>query len=86
MEKYKITIKKSAAKELEAIPGNDLQRIIEKIQNLSINPRPPGVQKLSSLELYRIRQGNYRIIYTINDSIIEIVVIKIGHRKDIYNF
>lgn len=86
MEKYRLVIKKSAAKELENIPRHDLRRIINKIQDLSTNPRPPGAQKLSNFELYRIRQGDYRIVYTINDMIIEVHIIKIGHRKDVYNF
>lgn len=86
MAKFSIVIKKSAAKELETIPRQDLRRIISKIQDLSTNPRPPGAQKLSNFELYRIRQGDYRIVYTIDDTIIEVYVIKVGHRKDIYSF
>lgn len=86
MEKYRLVIKKSAAKELENIPRHDLRRIISKIQDLSTNPRPPGAQKLSNFELYRIRQGDYRIVYTIDDMIIEVHINKIGHRKDVYNF
>ena len=85
MEKYRLVIKKSAAKELENIPRHDLRRIISKIQDLSTNPRPPGAQKLSNFELYRIRQGDYRIVYTIDDMIIEVHINKIGHRKDVYN-
>lgn len=86
MEKYSIRIKKSAAKELAKIPQHDLRRIIDKIQSLAIDPRPVGSQKLSSFELYRIRQGDYRIIYNINDTEIVIEIIKIGHRRDIYKF
>ena len=84
MEKYSITIKKSAAKELEAIPKKDLQRIIKRIQALAENPRPQGSKKLSGKELYRIRQGGYRIVYTIEDKESLIDIFKIGHRREIY--
>lgn len=86
MVKYRIIVKKSAAKELEKVPQPDLRRIVGKIQNLAIDPRPVGSQKLSNFELYRIRQGDYRIIYNINDTEIIIEIIKIGHRRDIYKF
>ncbi|OGS25387.1 MAG: addiction module antitoxin [Elusimicrobia bacterium RIFOXYB2_FULL_50_12] len=86
MGKYSILVKKSAVKELEKVPQPDLRRIAGKIQNLAIDPRPVGSQKLSSFELYRIRQGDYRIIYSIDDTEILIEIIKIGHRRDIYKF
>lgn len=84
MVNYKLLIKKSAVKELEELPKMDLQRITQRIQNLSQNPRPLGCQKLSGAEKYRIRQGNYRVIYAIieNSQIVEIV--KVGHRRDVY--
>ena len=84
MVKYKILIKKSAAKELENIPRRDLKKIIDRIQSLANNPRPPGSQKLSQSELYRIRQGNYRIVYEIKDKELIIHVVKVGHRREIY--
>ena len=84
MVKYRILIKKSAAKELETIPKRDLKKIIGRIQSLANNPRPPGSQKLSRSELYRIRQGDYRIVYEIKDKELIIYIIKIGHRRDIY--
>lgn len=85
MAKYNIRIKPSAAKELELIPNKkDRQKIVTRIQMLADNPRPSGCQKLSSQERYRIRQGWYRIIYAIDDQLITIFVIKIGHRKDVY--
>jgi mRNA interferase RelE/StbE len=82
--KYKIYIKPSALKELHKIPRRDLSRIIDKIRRLSSDPRPSGCEKLSSDEKYRIRQGRYRILYVIEDNKLIIIVIKIGHRKDIY--
>ena len=84
MEKYKIEIKKSAVKELEAIPDKELKRIVKRIQNLSDDPRPPGCIKLSDKERYRIRVGNYRILYSIDDDILIVYVVKIGHRREIY--
>lgn len=84
MAKYKITIKKSAAKELEDIPKKDLRKIIKPIQSLAQNPRHQGVQKLSAKEQYRVRQGDYRIVYSIDDKKLIIDIVKIGHRREIY--
>lgn len=85
MEKFRIEISASAEKALKKIPKKDLGRIIEVIQHLAISPYPPGSRKLSGEEdTYRVRQGNYRIIYQIEDQRLLILVLKIGHRKDIY--
>ena len=68
MARYSLRIKKSARKELESIATKaDRQRIIKRIESLADNPRPPGALKLSGLERYRIRQGRYRILYTIEE-------------------
>ena len=84
MESYKIVIKKSAAKEIEKIEKKDRIRVIEKIRSLMFDPHPVGSKKLSGQEKYRIRQGNYRILYqVINDELI-INVVKVGHRRDVY--
>ena len=84
MESYRIVIKKSAAKEIERIEKKDRIRIVEKIRSLSADPRPPGSKKLSGQEKFRIRQGNYRILYQIIDDELIINVVKVGHRRDIY--
>ena len=85
MAKYSLRIQKSARKELESIPTKaDRRRIIARIQSLAENPRPPGSQKLSGQERYRVRQGRYRILYTIHDAILVVHVIKIADRKDVY--
>ncbi len=85
MAKYKLRIKKSAAKELEAIPRKaDRQRIIARIKSLADNPRPSGCKKLSGSERYRLRQGSYRIIYAIEDDELVVYVVKIGNRKHVY--
>ena len=84
MGKYKIYIKPTAVKELQKIPKRDVSNIINKIRSLSSNPRPPGCEKLSSDEKYRVRQGRYRIIYSIEEDKLVVLVIKIGHRKEVY--
>lgn len=84
MAEYKITIKKSAAKELENIPQKDLRKVIKRIRSLAKDPRPHGSQKLSGQEWYRIRQGGYRIVYSIKDKDFLIDVVKIGHRREVY--
>ncbi len=82
---YKIEFAKHAAKQFKALPRQEQQRLKNKIDHLEIDPRPPGVVKLSGEKnLYRIRVGNYRIIYSIQDSRLLILIVKIGHRKDVY--
>ncbi len=84
MAKYKISIKSTAAKELEDIPKKELRKIIKRIQSLAENPRTHGAQKLSGQEQYRVRQGDYRIVYSIKDKDSIIDIVKIGHRREIY--
>ncbi len=84
MAKYEILIKPSAAKEIEALPRKDRQRVVRRIVRLADNPRPPGCEKLSGQGKYRVRQGNFRIIYEIHDQNLLIVVVKVGDRKDVY--
>ncbi len=84
MANYKIFIKPSAAKELKRIPQKELKRITSKIQTLSEEPRPHGCEKLSAQERYRLRQGNYRIVYSIEDDKLIVYVVKIAHRRDVY--
>jgi mRNA interferase RelE/StbE len=84
MESYKIGFRTSAEKELRKLSAADLARLIERISALAGNPRPQGSQKLSAEEKYRIRQGDYRIVYSVDDREKAILIVKIGHRKDIY--
>jgi len=84
MEKYEIFFRESVYKDFRKIPKKDLQKILSKIQNLSLEPRPSGSEKLTGQELFRIRQGNYRILYSIQDNQLTIWVIKVGHRKESY--
>ena len=84
MGSYKLLIKPSAAKELEDVPRKDRLRLATKIRKLAKQPRPPGVEKLSGHDLYRVRHGNYRILYEIVDRDLTVTVIKIGHRREVY--
>ena len=84
MAEYKITVRKSAVKELENIPGKELQKIIKRIQALAQNPRPFGSQKLSEREFFRVRQGDYRIVYSIRGKDFVVNIVKIGHKREIY--
>ncbi len=84
MAEYEILFKESVYKDLKNIPKIDLKKILSKIEKLADDPRPPGSQKLTGLELHRIRQGVYRIVYSIQDNELIIHVVKVGHRKEIY--
>lgn len=80
MAKYKITFKKSVAKDLRVVPRSDIQKILSKINSLAENPRGEGCIKLSGGESYRVRQGLYRIIYEIKDGQLIVNVVKVAHR------
>ena len=84
MASYSLEIKRSAAKELAALPKQDRVRIITRIQALAHEPRPAGCEKLSGQERYRVRQGDYRILYEIHDDVLIVMVVRIGHRRDVY--
>ena len=84
MANYRLTFRKSVAKDLRSIPPNDLFRILKRIEALAEDPRPMGSEKLSGQERYRVRQGVYRIVYEIQDEELVILVVKVGHRRDVY--
>jgi mRNA interferase RelE/StbE len=81
---YSLEIKRSAAKELAQLPPKDRGRVIGRIQALAEDPRPVGAEKLSGQERYRVRQGDYRSLYEIDDQVLRIIVVRIGHRRDVY--
>jgi mRNA interferase RelE/StbE len=81
---YKLLIKPSAARQIETVPKADRLRIVRKVQALSEDPRPHGSEKLSAEEKYRLRQGPYRIIYSISEAERTVVVVKVGHRREVY--
>lgn len=86
MDHYKIEFDRRVKKDLKSVPTQDIERIKAAISNLSVNPRPYGCKKLKGkkYEYFRIRVGNYRVIYTIKDEILLIIVVRVGHRKEIY--
>ena len=84
MAEYKILFKKSVQKDFNAIHKRDLTKILDRIELLAADPRPPGCEKLSGQQRYRLRQGRHRILYSIQDDELTIWVVKVGHRKDIY--
>lgn len=85
MANYKIEISSSAEKTLKKIPKKDILKVVQTIQQLAIDPHPQGSRKLQGEEnVYRVRQGNYRVIYEVQNKKLLILVLKIGHRKDIY--
>ena len=84
MAGYEILFKESVYKDLRHIPKTDLKRILARIEQLGLDPRPPGNHKLTGAELYRVRQGTYRIVYTIEDDKLIVCVVKVGHRREVY--
>lgn len=86
MASYRLQLKASAAKEIEAIEPRKVRRqIVERIASLAQEPRPPGCEKLAGLlQRYRIRQGAYRIVYSVVDNLLVVFVVKIGHRSSVY--
>lgn len=85
MAKYKLLFTDTFYRSLRPIPKKDAEQILRKSRALAENPRPFGCQKLSGQEKYRIRQGNYRIIYTIEDDRLIVVLVSVGNRKDVYD-
>lgn len=84
MGSYRLEIKRSAAKEIAVLPRSVCQRVVAKIQLLASDPRPNGCEKLSGAEKYRVRQGDYRILYEIIEATKAVVIVKVGNRKDVY--
>lgn len=84
MASFKVTVKQSVAKDLRRIPKTEVARILKRIQTLAVEPRSPGAEKLSGQEKYRLRQDVYRIIYEIKDEELVVVVVKVGHRRNVY--
>ena len=84
MGSYRLLIKRSAAKELELLPVKARRRIAAQIRTLSTTPRPVGIQQLSGQQRYRLRQGDYRVLYAIDDETRTVTVVAVGHRRDVY--
>lgn len=80
---YKLLVKPSALKELEGIPRPDRLRVVARIKKLADDPRPQGCEKLSSEDKYRVRQGDYRVVYLVDDGTQEVTIFKVGHRREV---
>ena len=84
MARYELRFKPAVARDLRGIPPPDVRRILARIEALRDDPRPPGSEKLSAQERYRVRLGNFRILYTVADAEFIVEVVKVGHRRDVY--
>jgi mRNA interferase RelE/StbE len=84
MASYELVFRKSVAKDLRAFPAKDVRRIMQRIRALADDPRPTGSEKLSGLERYRIRQGAYRIIYEVQHQRLVVLIVRVGHRGEVY--
>ncbi len=81
---YRVDLRRQAQRALNKLPKSDFQAVIEAIKNLAQTPRPRGVEKVKSTGLWRIRQGDYRIIYAIDDNEHLVIIVRVGHRREIY--
>ena len=84
MARFEPRFKPSVAKDLRGIPKTEVRRLLKRIEALGDDPRPAGCEKLTGRDLYRIRQGVYRIVYSVDDADVVIEVIKAGHRREVY--
>ncbi len=84
MARFELRFKPSVVKDLRGIPKTEVRRLLKKIEALGDDPRPAGCEKLTGRDLYRIRQGVYRIVYSVDDAAVVIEVIKVGHRREVY--
>jgi mRNA interferase RelE/StbE len=84
MARYELRVKPSVATDLRGIPKAGGERILIRMQALCDDPRAPGCEKLTGAELYRVRQGNYRIVYEIHDETVVVDVVRVGHRSEVY--
>jgi mRNA interferase RelE/StbE len=81
---YRVDLRRQAQKELDKLPKSDFQAVIESIKDLGQTPRPRGIEKVKNTGLWRIRQGDYRIIYAIDDNEHLVTIVRVGHRREIY--
>lgn len=83
-DSYSLSLAKSAERELRALPKSDRLRVIQRMKGLAKNPRPTDRQKISDQECYRVRQGDYRIVYAVDDTARTVNIVKVGHRREVY--
>lgn len=82
---YQVQFWPSASREMKKLSGDIQRRLLTRIESLSIEPRPPGCSKLTGMDAYRIRVGDYRVVYEIHDSVLVVLVIRIAHRREVYD-
>ena len=81
---YKVELRRKAQRSLDKLPKDDFDAVLDAVRGLANTPRPKGVEKIKSAGLWRIRQGDYRIVYSIDDSQKTVTILRIGHRREIY--
>jgi mRNA interferase RelE/StbE len=81
---YRILVRRSAEKEIARLPDATRRAVVQRIRALGEEPRPPGSQKLSGRDGYRIRQGDYRVVYTVDDAVRTVTIVRVAHRSDVY--
>jgi len=81
---YRVVFTRSARRELERLPKKEIERIAKRIHDLASDPRPVGCEKLSGTDFYRIRQGDYRVLYRIDDAERLVDILRLGHRREVY--
>ena len=84
MASYRLLVKRSAVKELQSLRIKDRRRVVRRLQALADDPRPQGCEKLAGVALYRVRQGDYRVLYEISDAQKSVTIVKVGNRRDVY--
>jgi len=86
MAAYNLFFKESVRKDLDGIPKRDLRKILSRINSLAEDPRPPGCEKVTGRDRYRLRRGRYRIVYAVQDEARTVTVVKVGHRNQINEY
>ena len=81
---YQLIIQPTAERNIRSLPKDDIRRITHRIQLLPATPRPPGCKKLGEPDIYRVRQGDYRILYRVDDETRSVTILKVGHRREVY--
>jgi mRNA interferase RelE/StbE len=81
---YKIELRRKAQRSLDRLPKGDFNAVVGAVKDLANTPRPKGIEKIKSAGLWRIRQGDYRIVYSIDDGQKLVVILRVGHRREIY--
>jgi mRNA interferase RelE/StbE len=84
MAEYKVYFRESVEKDFRTIPKKDVRKILHRIESLAAEPRSSGCEKLTGRETYRVRQGKYRIVYSVQDKEFTVWVVIVGHRKNVY--